>query len=134
MTTYQFLSPEWIEAVRALRAKHELPTAPYSIRVNLLVTETPFESGVLHGHIDTSAGDISIEVGELPNPDLSITITYPVAQRIFVERDEAAAMEAFLSGTMQVEGDLAVLFSLQAQTLGSANDLAESVLAITRPV
>lgn len=134
MTTYQFLSPEWIEAVRALRAKHELPTAPYSIRVNLLVTETPFEAGVLRGHIDTSAGDISIEVGELPNPDLSITMTYSVAQRIFVERDEAAAMEAFLSGTMQVEGDLAVLFSLQAQTLGSANDLAESVLAITRPV
>lgn len=135
MSTYQFLSPEWVDAVRELRARHDpnVPILAQPLRINLIVTQAPFEPSTVRGYIDTRGGELLIELGELANPDLAVTIAYNTAQRLFVERDEAAAMEAFLSGAMQVDGDLTVLFTLQAQTFSAApTELAEKVMAITQ--
>ena len=67
---HEFLSPEWIAAVRELREQH--PEAgssiPLAVRMNLVVTEGP--SGTLsHAHVDTSAGALMVEEGHLVEPE-----------------------------------------------------------------
>ena len=52
---FEFLSPDWIDAVQTLR--EELPdaasTIPVQIVLNLVVTETPWGEPV-NAHVDTS--------------------------------------------------------------------------------
>ena len=67
MATYAFLSPEWIEAARALReefaADAEIPAS--TMRMNLTVEEVPYGDGVVEAHVDTTAGLVDIELGHL---------------------------------------------------------------------
>ena len=66
-----FLSPEWIEAAREIRERYSADTAPIevAVKVNQVITEVPFGDGELHAHIDTSNGDLDLELGHLDDPD-----------------------------------------------------------------
>jgi len=65
--SFAFLSPEWIEAAREIRERYSSQTAPIevAVRVNQVVTDVPFGDGELHAHIDTSSGDVDLELGHL---------------------------------------------------------------------
>jgi len=62
-----FLSPEWIAEARLIRAKFEgqAPKIPVSIRMNQVVKNVPFGDGVIHSHIDTSSGELVMDLGHL---------------------------------------------------------------------
>ncbi len=115
--SHAFLSPEWIEAARAVREKYADEAVKVStiIRLNGIVTETPFGNGPLSIQLDTSSGIVHMELGLLDNPDLTITTDYDTARKIFVEQDQAGAMQAFMGGRIKVQGDMMKLMALQTQ-------------------
>lgn len=133
--SFAFLSPEWIEAAREIRERYSSQTAPIevAVRVNQVVTDVPFGDGELHAHIDTSSGDVDLELGHLDEPDATITLSYETARAVLVERDPAKVMQAFMSGGIQVDGDFMKVMAMQALTPQDdlALQVAEEILAIT---
>lgn len=133
--TYPFLSPEWLDAVRALRDSMARPSVepPVTMRMNLVVTDTPFGDDV-RGHIDTTGGEIVIEAEHLDGPDLTVTVDYETARAVFVDMDATVAMQAFMGGRIKVDGDITKMLALQASTIEPDAEtiaLGEAVRALT---
>jgi hypothetical protein len=116
VTSHPFLSDEWIEAARAVHLEYEgrLPPPPLPVRANLVVTQVPHGEGRLEGHVDTTGGQLTIDHGHLPSPDLTVTVDYGTARAAFVTQDLQALMQSFLGGKILVEGDVTKLLALQA--------------------
>lgn len=138
MTTHPFLSEAWIEAARAIHDEHRASLPPPDgppVRMNLVVEDVPFEPGRLEAHLDTTSGLVEVDLGHLADAAVVVTLGYPTAQAILVDGDRQAAMQAFMSGEIRVEGDLAVLlnaFSGQAAT--DPGPIGEALRAITAPL
>lgn len=131
---YPFLSEEWIEAARAIRAELEgkATTKPPPFRMNQIVTGVPFGEGELKAHTDTTSGELVLELGHLDNPDVTVTLPYDTARAILVEQDQQAAMQAFMSGQIKVEGDMMKLMALQTTQVDPvALEAAQRIKEIT---
>ena len=131
---YQFLTQEWIDASKAIRDKYaaESSKVSTSIRMNQIITDAPFGDGTVKTYLDTSTGDVVMELGELDEPDLTVTTDYATAHKIFVEQDQAAGMQAFMSGKIKVEGDMTKLMAMQQGTPDpAAATIAQEIAAIT---
>lgn len=134
---YAFLSEEWIEAARAIRERyaegHTPPESVISVRINQIITDVPFDDGVVLAYIDTSSGDLALELGELDAPDAVITTDYEVAKSMIVNPDPALLMQAFLEGRIKVQGDMTRLLALQTAIPAGdgADGLAAEIQAIT---
>lgn len=129
---YEFLSPEWIDAAKRVRAGYDEPDVPPggSMRMNVVVTETPFDAGDVKAHVDTSAGQLMVEHGHLETPDLTVTVDYVTAKALFVEQDLSAAMQAFMAGRVKVQGDITKLMTLQAGAMEHEQRAIEIATAI----
>ncbi len=138
VTAYPFLSDQWIEAARDLRARHadDVPAAPVPVKLNVVVTDIPHRDGNLDGHIDTTDGQAIIEEGHLDEADLTLTVDYQVARAAFVDRDQQVVMQAFLQGRILVDGDASQLMAFQASQVRAQDEAAavavyEEMLAFT---
>jgi putative sterol carrier protein len=61
-----------------------------------------------------------------------VTVDYETAKAILVDGDTQAAMQAFLSGRIKVDGDIAQLLSLQNTPVDPAHqELAMRIREIT---
>jgi len=122
------LSDEWIDAARAIREKYigQVPRIPFSVRMNQVITKVPFGEGTLHSHIDTSSGELVMDLGHIEKPDLTVTTDYETARLLFLGRDPQAAMQAFLSGKVKVDGDMTKMMVLQSQQ-NQKDELAEQI-------
>lgn len=135
---HPFLSDEWIEAARAIRAdvddnqpRQGLP----EVRVNVVVTEVPFGAGVVHAHVETAAGTLDIEIGHLEDPQVTVTVDHGTARSIFVEGETQAAMAAVFAGKITIDGDLATLLVLVGSTqTPSGSPAAEAAAARLRDI
>jgi hypothetical protein len=116
MAAYQFLSPEWTEEARKLRAEFadRAPAAPVPMKMNLVVNDVPFGDSPLDAHLDTTNGELVLDVGHLDVADLKVTIDYVTAKAILVEGNAQAGMQAFMAGRIKVEGDMSKLLALQS--------------------
>lgn len=134
--THEFLSDDWMNAARAIRAKYEgqTPKIAASIRINQVITEVPFGSGEVKSFIDTSSGDMQMDLGELDNPDAVVTTDWATARAMFALGDQAAAMQAFMSGKIKVTGDMMKLMSMQTAVPQSDITLkiADEIKGITK--
>ena len=133
---HPFLSDEWIDAARAIREKYigQVPKIPFSVRMNQVITKVPFGEGTLHSHIDTSSGELVMDLGHIEKPDLTVTTDYDTARLLFLGRDPQAAMQAFLSGKVKVDGDMTKMMVLQSQQNQKdelAMQIADEIQAIT---
>jgi len=131
---HPFLSDAWIAAARSIREEHdEAPPVAVEIRMNQVITDVPFGEGTVHSYMDTSSGALVLELGELDDPDVTITTDYLTAKAIFVDQDPAVAMQAFMSGKIRVQGDMMKLLALQtvAPSDPGARDVAEKIRTIT---
>jgi SCP-2 sterol transfer family len=134
VATHQFLSPEWMEAARAIREEldGQVPPPEHSVRMNQVSTDVPFGTGVINAHLDTTAGDIELEEGHLDQPDVTVTTDYATAKSLFVEWDPQAGMQAFMAGKIKVQGDLSKLLAMQQSGLDpAALAVARRIQAIT---
>lgn len=136
LVAHPFLSDEWIDAARAIREKYigQVPKIPFSVRMNQVITKVPFGEGTLHSHIDTSTGELLMDLGHVDKPDLTVTTDYETARLLFLGRDPQAAMQAFLSGKVKVDGDMTKMMVLQSQQNQKdelADKIADEIQAIT---
>ena len=113
---YPFLSEEWLEAARGIRAEYagKTPPVPHVVRMNLVVTNVPFGDGDINAHMDTSSGELELDTGHLETQDLKVTVDYDTAKAILIEGNPQAGMQAFMAGKVKVEGDMAKLMALTA--------------------
>lgn len=134
MPKYAFLSPEWIEAARAVQNEHATSVEPpaLAVRMNLVVEDVPFGEPTLDAHLDTSSGAVELDLGHLGAADVKVSLDYPTAKRIIVDGDGQAAMQAFVGGRIRVEGDITKLLAFQATPAsGPAMAAAEQIRAFT---
>jgi ATP-binding cassette, subfamily B, bacterial len=114
MDKLPFLSSEWFAEASEIRAQHqERPAGAEAVQVNHIITGVPFGNGTVLAHIDTSDAAASFGPGHVDAPDLTITLDYEVARAILVERNSQAAMKAFMTGQLQVSGEMTKLITAQ---------------------
>ena len=134
MATYLFLSDEWLDEARAIRAEYEGRGGgiQHAVRVNLVVIEVPFGEGDVHAHADTSTGELVLDLGHLDPADLKVTIGYDIARQLLVEGNPQAGLQAFMQGKIKVEGDIAKLMALQSVSPDpTAAEIAARIQAMT---
>jgi putative sterol carrier protein len=134
MPKYMFLTEEWIAEAKAIRdASGAGDAAPaHAVRMNQVITEVPFGDGDIHAHVDTSDGELKMELGHLENPDLTVTLDYATAKAILVEGNPQAGMQAFMAGKVKVDGDISKLMAMQAGAADpKAAEVAAAIQAIT---
>ncbi|MEI7859856.1 MAG: SCP2 sterol-binding domain-containing protein [Acidimicrobiales bacterium] len=133
MATYLFLSDDWLDEARSIRAEYEgRGGIDQAVRVNLVVTEVPFGEGPVHAHADTSTGELVLDLGHIEPADLKVTIGYDIARALLVEGNPQAGLQAFMQGKIKVEGDIAKLMALQSLSPDpTAAEIAARIQAMT---
>ena len=83
--------------------------------------------------MDTSSGDVHMELGELEAADLTVTTDYATAYKLFVEQDQAAGMQAFMAGKIKVQGDMMKMMAMQTSMPQDeiAKTIAQEIKEIT---
>ncbi len=114
---YNFLSAEWVEAAKALRDEFEgdAPSAMNNVKMNLVITDAPFQDDDIQAHMDTTGGDPQMDLGHLDDPELTITVDWATAKALFVDNNPQAGMQAFMAGKIKVQGDMTKLMAMQQQ-------------------
>ncbi len=133
--SHPFLSDEWMTAAKEIREKYAGQTTKVtqSLRINQVVTGVPFGEGTVESYLDTSSGDVVMDLGRLDDADVTVTTDYETAKAIFVEQDPAAGMQAFMTGKITVQGDMMKLMALQTAmpTDEASRQISEEIKAIT---
>ncbi len=130
VAAHPFLSPAWIEEARALHAEYidrvEAPDEP--VRLNVTVIDAPFAEGEVLGHVDTTDGSFIPEMGHIDNPDVAVRVPYEVARQLLVDQQYEMLMISFMSGEIEVEGDVSMIMALQdIDPTAEQQSLAEEV-------
>ena len=126
---YEFLSDEWFNQVDALIAAAgdlQIPAPMKAAEINVTViapageTKLFMKDGLFtRGHQASAVTSIKLDAG--------------IARKIFVDADAAAGVQAFLSGQIQVEGDLAKLVAMQTTEPSDAQKaLSKRIAEITK--
>jgi hypothetical protein len=131
---HAFLSPDWIAEVRAIREEYRDVTPPVpvpTVRANLVVTDVPFDESHVNAHTDTSTGTIEIELGHVPEADLTVTLSYDLARKLLLDQRPEEIAKAWLLGKIKVAGDLTKLLPTgdPAALVGAATEAARDPLA-----
>ncbi|MEZ4361830.1 MAG: hypothetical protein R3B48_16695 [Kofleriaceae bacterium] len=128
--SYAFLSDTWFERVEELVAGAgdlQIPAAMKDVEINVTV-KTPERS------VELFLKDGLFRRGHEPGVSTSLTLGDAVARKIFVDGDVAAGVQAFLSGEIQVDGDLAKVVAMQTVEPSPAQQaLTRQIAAITAP-
>jgi putative sterol carrier protein len=112
---YKFLSEEWVAEAKKIREQYKgQGTAPaHTVKMNQIITDVPFGDGTVNAHMDTSAGEVQMDLGHLDEPELTVTLDYDTAKAIIVDGNPQAGMQAFMAGKIKVQGDMTKLMALQ---------------------
>jgi putative sterol carrier protein len=104
-----FLSDDWFEAVEGLRDEiPEPPAAMKDFKLNIVVAGGP--EGEKEVHMDGGR----FERGLVEGAQTKLTVPYEVARSMFIDGNQQAGMQAFMSGQIKVEGDMTKLMAMQA--------------------
>ncbi len=121
MAKFPFLSDDWVAEAKKLREELDGAGAPpHTVKMNLVITEVPFGEGQLDAHMDTTGGEVDMDLGHLEDPQLTVTVGYDVAKAIFVDGDPQAGMQAFMAGKIKVVGDMSKLMAMQSGVVDPA--------------
>ena len=134
MATYLFLSDEWLDEARAIRAEYEGRGGADRAR---RAGEPGGGRGALRRgdgprprrHL---TGELVLDVGHIDPADLKVTIGYDIARSLLVEGNPQAGLQAFMQGKIKVEGDIAKLMALQTVSPDpTAAEIAARIQAMT---
>ena len=115
----QFLSDAWFDEVEKLRSEAPEPPAGLAdLTLNIVITGGPEGDKEVH----SKAGQF--ERGLVDGAPTKLTVPFDVAKAIFIEGNQQAGMQAFMSGQIKVEGDMSKLMAMQAQGGPSAEQQA----------
>jgi hypothetical protein len=109
-----FLRKEWIDAANeAAQNSDLLKTAAANITLGLqqVVTDVPGGGEDIHHFFRADHGEVEIGLGDLPEPNATMTGSYEAASAM--HRGELDPMAAFSTGKVLVTGDMMVLMQHQ---------------------
>jgi putative sterol carrier protein len=126
---HQFLSDSWFDEAERIRAEvnPEVPEAVKDLVINLKVTGGPsgdIEAKIASGRFEKGLADVA---------PTTLSVPYDTAKSMFIEGDQNATMQAFMSGIIKVEGDMTKLMAMQAggPPSAEAEKVSELVKAMT---
>lgn len=127
--SHTFLSDEWFTAMDAVRAEigdPEVAPAMKDVKLNIVVTGGP--EGDREVHLDGG----QFRPGPADSAPTKLIVPFDVAQSIFVEGNQQAAMQAFMTGKVKVEGDISKVMAMQtAGTSPSQQEFQKRLAEIT---
>ena len=105
---HAFLSAGWFDEAEKIRQEinSPVPEAARDLVINLVVTGGP------DGDIEVKMSGGKFEQGLAADAPTKLTVPYAVAKSMFIDGDQQAAMEAFMAGKIQVEGDMSKLMAM----------------------
>lgn len=128
----QFLSDEWMTEAHKIREESSSTAPPHKVKMNLNITDVPFGDGTRAAHMDTTNGEMEMDLGHIENPELTVTVDYETAKAIFVDNNPQAGMQAFMAGKIKVQGDMTKLMAMQQGAPDPAQaEIAAKIKAIT---
>ena len=101
------------------------------MKLNQRVTGAPFGGEIIEMCVDTTSGKTVIARGQLEGPDLTVTVDYETAKALLVQGDQAAAMQAFMSGKIKVDGDMSKMMTPQPAKNDAQNEFDQKVKDMT---
>jgi hypothetical protein len=107
---HQFLSDGWFDEAEKIRAELN-PPVPEIIQdlvINLVVKDGP------EGDIEAKIEAGRFVKGLAAEAPTKLTVPYDIAKKMFIDQDPQASMQAFMSGQIQVEGDMTKVMAMQA--------------------
>jgi hypothetical protein len=105
--SYQFLSDDWLAAVKALADEAAgSGVIPPDVTLDLQVIGGPTGDRELH----VAGGSFGAGFVDAPT---KLTLPYATARSMFLDGDQAAAMQAFMSGQITIQGDMSKLMAMQ---------------------
>ncbi len=124
----KWLSQEWHdEYLRLAEGQPERPGA--SARLQYVITGGP-EGDIRYYWLLENGNLQEIRLGEIADPEITLTMTYDDAQK--VQQGELDANAAFMQGRIKVAGNMAKLMSLLPITSSPEfKQLQEEVRAVT---
>ncbi len=124
---YKFMSDEWFAKVEELteEVNPEIPAAAAELKLNIAVTDE-------EGEKELSIAGGKMGKGHIEDASVKITLPMDLARKMFIEQDNSAGMQAFMSGKMKIEGDMSKLMTLQnVKPTESQEVLTEKIREIT---
>ena len=122
-----FLTDDWFSTVETLTAQAgnlNLPPALANLAINLVVDNA--------GNTELSLDGGAIKKGLSSNAKTTLNMDAETLRKVFLEFDMAAAMQAFMTGKIKVQGDMSQLMALQtAKPSQEQKDLFKKVLEQT---
>lgn len=129
MSELKFMSKEWFDEVKKIReaAGHvETPSALHDLIINITVTDTD------EGDKEMALVGGMIEEGHHESAPTTMILPVDLAHRIFIDNDQSAGMQGFMSGQIKIEGDMSKLMALQtAQPSADQIELQKKIKEIT---
>lgn len=124
-----FLSDAWFSKVSELTAAAgnlNVPPALASLALNVTV------SGLPNGNVDLALNGGNFEKGHNAAAPTKLSLPADLLRKIFLEGDQAAGMQGFMSGQIKIEGDMSKLMALQsAQPTDEQKQLMKQIQDIT---
>jgi len=126
--SFEFLSDDWFAEVDKLREAAgdlEIPAQMAEMEMNLRVTTD-------NGDVEMSLNKGNLERGSIDGASTTIVLPADMARKLFIEQDQSAAMQGFMSGQIKVEGDMSKMMSMQSvQPSAKQQALTEQIAAMT---
>ena len=124
----EFLSDEWFAKVKEIREAAgdvQAPAALADLVINITVNADGGEK-----HLALVGG--MLEQGHHDDAPTTLILPADLAKRIFIEGDQSAGMQGFMSGQIKIEGDMSKLMALQsAQPSDEQKQVMKQVQDIT---
>ena len=106
---FRSLSEDWFSTVEQLTAQAgdlNLPPALKNLAINFVVNNTS-------GNTELSLDGGKIQKGLADNAKTTLNLDEDTLRKVFLEFDLTAAMQAFMTGKIKVQGDMSQLMALQ---------------------
>ena len=127
--SHPFLSDDWFaESTKIFEEiAPPVPDVLQKLVINLRVKGGP--DGDVEARM--AGGQLLKGLGE--SAPTTLNIPYDVARKMLIDNDQNAAMQAFMGGQIQVEGDMSQIMAMQAAGPPSSESLqvAERIRAMT---
>ena len=107
---HPFLSDGWFDEAEKIRAELNppVPEIVQDLVINLVVTDGP------DGQIEAKIESGRFVKGLADEAPTKLTVPYEIALKMFIDQDPQASMQAFMSGQIQVEGDMTKVMAMSA--------------------
>lgn len=124
----EFLSDDWFDAVEKIRDEAgdlEVPPQLADLKLNLRVTTDGDD-------VEMSLNGGNLERGLIDDAATTIILPKDLAKKLFIEQDQSAGMQGFMSGQIKVEGDMSKMMAMQSvQPSAKQQELQAKIAELT---